>query len=163
MRYSDLAVVWGKERSHLCLCWINSPPASQRCIVQINELSIKATRLSPLKDRGLEGERSGFCPVSHPLALLPPALLWQQHLTRSHAWGSRIRDQGVSHLQFSRVQKNKVPSSADGTVSLFPKTERRRGARRERNTERPPLVKSTVFGEWGDDPPSPHRDTRLMD
>ena len=73
----------------------------------------------------------------------------------SHAptWGSRIRDQGVSHLQFSKVQKNKVASSADGTVSLFPKTERKRGARRERNTERPPLVKSMVFGEWGDDPP----------
>lgn len=34
----------------------------------------------------------------------------------------------------------------------------------ERGTQKDLLcLKSTVFGEWGDDPPSPHRDTRLMD
>ena len=64
-------------------------------------------------------------------------------------WGSCIRDQGVSHLQFSKVQKNKGPSSAFGAVSLFPKTERKRGARRERNTERPPLFKKRGLWRMG--------------
>lgn len=34
----------------------------------------------------------------------------------------------------------------------------------ERGTQKDLLcLKTTVFGEWGDDPPSPHRDARLMD
>lgn len=96
-------------------------------IVQINELSLKATRLSPLKDRGLEGERSGFCPVSH-LSGSPssscPALAAAPHTLPlgDHVYGTKE----FLICSFPEYKKNKVPSSADGTVSLFPKTEKER-------------------------------------
>lgn len=97
-----------RQRSHLCLCQINSPPASKDALCRINELSIKATCLSPLKDRGLEGERSGFCPESHPLALLPPALLWQQDLICSHLG---IMYTGPRSFSFSVFQSTKEQGS----------------------------------------------------
>lgn len=167
MRYSDPTVVWGKERSHLCLCQINSPLASQRCIVQINELTIKATCLSPLKNRGTgrwkEWVLSSVSPSGCPSSWAGPC----SGSRTSHAptLGSCIRDQGVSHLQFSKVQKNKVPSNADGAVSLFPKTERKRGAGRERSTERPPLFKDHCFwrmGRWSSLSPQRRQADGLM-
>lgn len=165
MRYSDPAVVWGKERSHLCLCQINSPLASQRCIVQINELSIKATCLSPLKNRGLEGERSGFCPVSHPLAVLPPgqgpALAAGRHTLPlwDHVYGTKE----FVICSFPKYKRTRFPLMLMVLCHYFWR-QREREELGERGTQKDLLcLKTTVFGEWGDDPPSPHREARLMD
>lgn len=71
MQYSDLPVVC-RERSHLCLCWINLPlPLREVLQGLIRSLQCHLPQVAG-RTKGLEVERSEFCVVTHCLAVLSP-------------------------------------------------------------------------------------------
>ena len=138
--------------------------------MRINEISVKTLALSPLEDGGT-GSRKEWILCSDSPSGCPSSWAGPCSGSRtSHAptLGSRILDRGVSHLQFSKAQKNKVPSSVDGAVSLFPQTHRERQREREELGERGTqkdilcLRLQSLSGRWGGDPSSLHGNTMLM-
>ena len=117
-------------KSHLCLCRINLPLASQRGIVGLDESSVNATEVFRRMGRRRWTLRGWFL-CSDSLSGCPSPRAGPcsgSRTSRASTSASRTVDPRIAHLQFSKAQKNKAPSSAAGAVSLFPKTWRWGGA-----------------------------------